>query len=62
MSRLHAGTVWVGDSATGRINVYRLDGTRVRVIDTQLGRDRLAGFAVGPDGRLSVLDGAYRGD
>ena len=55
MSKLHAGTVWVGDPATGRIDVYRLDGTRLRVIDTGLGRDGLAGFALGPDGRLSVL-------
>lgn len=60
MSRLHAGTVWVGDSATGRIDVYRLDGTRVRTIETPLGGDRLAGFDVGPDGRLSLLD-AYGG-
>lgn len=59
LSRLHAGTVWVGDSATGRIRVYRLDGTRLRVIDTRLGRDRLTGFALASDGRLSVLD-AYR--
>jgi hypothetical protein len=56
MSRLHAGAVWVGDSATGRIHVYRLDGTRLRVIDTRLGRDRLTGFAFASDGQLSVLD------
>lgn len=56
MSRLHAGTVWVGNSATGRINVYRLDGTRLRVIETRLGRDRLTGFELGVDG-VSVLDG-----
>src|SRR5687768_521973 len=41
MSRLHGSTVWVGDHATGRIHVYRLDGTRLRVIDTGLGRERL---------------------
>lgn len=56
MSRLRGSTVWVGDSATGRIHVYRLDGTRLRVIDTRLGRDRLTGFAFASDGRLSVLD------
>jgi hypothetical protein len=59
MSRLRGSTVWVGDSASGRIHVYRLDGTRLRVIDTRLGRDRLTGFAFASDGRLSVLD-AYR--
>jgi hypothetical protein len=59
LSRLHAGTVWVGDSATGRIHVYRLDGSRLRVIDTRLGRDRLTGFAFESAGRLAVLDG-YR--
>jgi hypothetical protein len=58
MSRVHAGTVWVGDSATARINVYRPDGTRLRVIDTRLGRDRLAGFALDADGRLAVLEAA----
>ena len=58
MSRLHAGAVWVGDAATGRINVYRLDGTRLRVIDTRVGRDRLAGFALDADGRLAVLQAA----
>jgi hypothetical protein len=58
MSTLHAGTVWVGDSATGRISVYRLNGKRLRVIDTRLGRDRLAGFALAADGRLSVLEAA----
>jgi hypothetical protein len=56
MSRLHGSTVWVGDHASGRIHVYRLDGTRLRVIDTRLGRDRLTGFRVESDGSLSVLD------
>jgi hypothetical protein len=56
MSRLHGSTVWVGDHATGRIHVYRLDGRRLRVIDTRLGRDRLTGFRVESDGSLSVLD------
>jgi hypothetical protein len=58
MSIVHAGAVWVGDSATGRISVYRPDGTRLRVIDTRLGRDRLAGFALDADGRLTVLEAA----
>jgi sugar lactone lactonase YvrE len=53
---LHAGTLWVGDHATGRIHVFRLDGTRVRVISTGLGRDSITGLAVSPDGRLYVLD------
>jgi NHL repeat-containing protein len=53
---LHAGTLWVGDHATGRIHVFRLDGTRVRVINTGLGRDSITGLAVSPDGRLYVLD------
>jgi DNA-binding beta-propeller fold protein YncE len=53
---LHAGTLWVGDHATGRVHVFRLDGTRVRVIDTGLGRDSITGLAVSPDGRLYVLD------
>jgi hypothetical protein len=56
MSRLHGSTVWIGDHATGRIHVYRLDGRRLRVIDTRLGRDRLTGFRVESDGSLSVLD------
>jgi hypothetical protein len=56
MSRLHGSTVWVGDHATGRIHVYRLDGTQLRVINTRLGRDRLTGFRVESDGSLSVLD------
>jgi 6-phosphogluconolactonase (cycloisomerase 2 family) len=56
MSRLHGSTVWVGDDATGRIHVYRLDGTQLRVINTRLGRDRLTGFRVDSDGSLSVLD------
>jgi hypothetical protein len=56
MSRLHGSTVWVGDHATGRIHVYRLDGTRLRVIDTRLGRERLTGFRVDSQGSLSVLD------
>jgi hypothetical protein len=58
MSRVHAGAVWVGDSATGRITVYRPDGTRLRVIDTRLGRDRLAGFALDANGGLAVLEAA----
>jgi DNA-binding beta-propeller fold protein YncE len=53
---LHASTLWVGDHATGRIHVFRLDGTRVRVIDTGLGRDSITGLALSPDGRLYVLD------
>ena len=53
---LHAGTLWVGDHATGRIHVFRLDGTRLNVIKTGLGRDTITGLAVSPDGRLYVLD------
>jgi hypothetical protein len=56
MSRLHGSTVWVGDQATGRIHVYRLDGRRLRVINTGLGRERLMGFRVDSQGSLSVLD------
>ena len=56
MSRLHGSSVWVGDHATGRIHVYRLDGKRLRVIDTGLGRERLTGFRVDSQGSLSVLD------
>jgi hypothetical protein len=56
MSRLHGSTVWVGDHATGRIHVYRLDGSRLRIIDTRLGRERLTGFRVDSQGSLSVRD------
>jgi hypothetical protein len=56
MSRLHGSTVWVGDHATGRIHVYRLDGKRLRVIDTGLGRERLTGFRVDSQGSFSILD------
>jgi hypothetical protein len=51
-----SGKQWGGDHATGRIHVYRLDGTQLRVINTRLGRDRLTGFRVESDGSLSVLD------
>jgi DNA-binding beta-propeller fold protein YncE len=53
---LHAGTLWVGDYATGRVHVFRLDGSRLRVIDTGLGRNSLTGLALSPDGWLYVLD------
>jgi DNA-binding beta-propeller fold protein YncE len=53
---LHAGTLWVGDHATGRIHVFRLDGTRLRVINTGLGRDSITGLALSPEGRLYILD------
>jgi DNA-binding beta-propeller fold protein YncE len=53
---LHAGRLWVGDYATGRVHVFRLDGTRVRVVNTGLGRDSLTGLARSPDGWLYLLD------
>jgi hypothetical protein len=43
---LHAGSLWVGDYATGRIHVFRLDGTPVRIVDSRLGRDSLTGIAL----------------
>jgi sugar lactone lactonase YvrE len=43
---LHAGSLWVGDYATGRIHVLRLDGTQQRVIDTRLGANSLTGIAL----------------
>ena len=56
MSRLHGSTVWVGDHATGRIHVFRLDGTRVRVINTGLGPGSITGLARSSEGWLYVLD------
>src|SRR5918992_3930103 len=52
MSRLHGSTVWVGDHATGRIHVFRLDGTRVRVINTGLGPGSITGLARSSEGWL----------
>ena len=43
---LQAGTLWVGDYATGKIHVFRTDGTPVRVVDTRLGRNSITGFAL----------------
>jgi DNA-binding beta-propeller fold protein YncE len=53
---LHADTLLVGDHATGRIHVFRVDGTRRRVIKTGLGQNSITGLALSPDGRLYVLD------
>jgi sugar lactone lactonase YvrE len=53
---LHAGTLWAGDYATGRIHVFRLDGIRLRAIDTGLGRNSITGIALSSDGWLYVLD------
>lgn len=53
---LHAGKLWVGDYATGRIHVFRLDATPVRVIDTRLGPNSLTGFAVTAGGWIYALD------
>jgi DNA-binding beta-propeller fold protein YncE len=53
---LHAGALWVGDYGTGRIHVFRLDGTRLRAIDTGLGRNSITGIAVSSNGLLYVLD------
>jgi DNA-binding beta-propeller fold protein YncE len=53
---LHAGALWIGDYGTGRIHVFRLDGTRVRTIDTRLGRNSITGIALSSDGWLYVLD------
>jgi hypothetical protein len=53
---LHAGTLWVGDYATGRIHLFQLDGTAVRTLDTRLGANSLTGFAIGPGGWVYALD------
>jgi sugar lactone lactonase YvrE len=53
---LHDGTLWVGDYATGRIHLFGLDGTPVRVIDTGLGANSLTGIALGPGGWIYALD------
>jgi sugar lactone lactonase YvrE len=53
---LQDGTLWVGDYATGRIHVFRLDGTQVRVIDSRLGANSLTGIALGPGGWIYALD------
>jgi hypothetical protein len=53
---LHAGALWVGDYATGRIHVFRLDGTRLRSFNTGLGPKSLTGLALSSDGWLYFLD------
>jgi sugar lactone lactonase YvrE len=53
---LHDGTLWVGDYATGRIHLFGLDGTPVRVIETGLGANSLTGITLGPGGWIYALD------
>ncbi len=52
--------VFVADHATGIIAAFDLYGRQINALDTGLGPGALMGMAVGPDGRLYLVD-ALRG-
>jgi hypothetical protein len=53
---LARGRLVVGDHSTGVLTVLRLDGTVETRFDTGLGPDALTGIALGPEGKLYLLD------
>jgi sugar lactone lactonase YvrE len=55
---IDADTIFVGDYATGMIYAFDLQGRQISALDTGLGPDTLMGIALGPDGRLYLVDSA----
>jgi hypothetical protein len=51
-------TIFVGDYASGMIYAFDLQGRQIGALDTGLGPDTLMGIAIGPDGRLYLVDSA----
>jgi hypothetical protein len=48
--------VFVGDYASGIIYAFDLEGRQINALDTGLGPSALMGIALGPDGRLYLVD------
>jgi hypothetical protein len=48
--------VFVADHATGIIYAFDLQGRQINALDTGLGPGALMGMAIGPDGRLYLVD------
>lgn len=48
--------LFVSDNEKGRISAYTLDGVRVNYLDTGLPKGALMGMALGPDGKLYLVD------
>jgi len=63
---LHDGILYVSDNATSKFHAFDLEGNELRSLDTGLPPKSLAGFEVGPDGKIwfsEMLTGAvYRID
>ncbi|HMQ33836.1 MAG TPA: hypothetical protein PKD53_24095 [Chloroflexaceae bacterium] len=51
-------TIFVGDYASGVVYAFDLRGREIGALDTGLGPDTLMGIALGPDGRLYLVDSA----
>lgn len=50
------GLVFVSDNATSRFHAFTPDGEEIRTLDTGLPPGSLAGFTLGPDGKIYFVD------
>jgi sugar lactone lactonase YvrE len=53
---LRGDLLYVSDNENGRISAYTRAGERVNYLDTGLPRGALMGMAIGPDGKLYLVD------